>query len=127
MGEPKNLNTLRRFASEKMQKVGLFETPRLFCDLYCLEPGQAQKAHSHGDADKVYLVLDGRAHVQVGSDRYDLGPQEAMLAPAGTDHGVSNPGPDRLVLYVFVAQDQPTSTPASSHSRGHEHEHGHRH
>jgi hypothetical protein len=46
--ETQNLNTLRRFAPEKMQKVGLFETPRLFCDLYCLEAGQAQKAHSHG-------------------------------------------------------------------------------
>lgn len=127
MGEAKNLNTLRRFAPEKMQKVGLFETARLFCDLYCLEPGQAQKAHSHGDADKVYLVLDGRAHVQVGPDRYDLGPQEAVLAPAGADHGVSNPGPDRLVLYVFVAQNQSGSPSPSSQSHGHEHGHGHRH
>jgi len=111
MGNAKNLNELRRFAPEKMQKVGLFETPRLFCDLYCLEAGQTQKAHSHGDADKVYLVLDGRAQVQVGADRYDLGLQEAVLAPAGSDHGVSNPGPGRLVLYVFVAQS-PSSSPA---------------
>ena len=123
MGEVKNLTTLRRFAPEKMQKVGLFETPRLFCDLYCLEPGQTQKAHSHGDADKVYLVLDGRAQVQVGSDRYDLAPQEAVLAPAGSDHGVSNPGPGRLTLYVFVAQSQ-SAAPSSS---GHSHEHDHRH
>lgn len=128
MGNMKNLTTLRRFAAEKMQKVGLFETPRLLCDLYCLEPGQAQKAHSHGDADKVYLVLDGRAQIQVGSDRYELGPQEAVLAPAGSDHGVSNPGPERLVLYVFVAQS-PAAAPSSGggHSHGHDHGHGHRH
>lgn len=123
----KDLNVLRRFAPEKMQKVGLFETPRLFCDLYCLEAGQAQKAHSHGDADKVYLVLDGQAHIQVGGDRYDLGPQEAVLAPAGSDHGVSNPGPGRLVLYVFVAQTPSTSPAKGSHSHGHEHGPGHRH
>lgn len=127
MTEVKNLNTLRRFASEKMQKVGLFSTPRLFCDLYCLEAGQTQKAHSHGDADKVYLVLDGRAEIQVGSGRYDLGPQEAVLAPAGSDHGVSNPGPGRLVLYVFVAQSPPESAAPSSPSHGHGHEHGHGH
>ncbi len=129
MGDVKKLTTLRRFAPEKMQKVGLFETPRLFCDLYCLEPGQAQKAHSHGDADKVYLVLDGRAQVQVGADRYDLGPQDAILAPAGSDHGVSNPGPERLVLYVFVAQNQPLASSSGGHSHGHGHDHGpgHRH
>jgi mannose-6-phosphate isomerase-like protein (cupin superfamily) len=131
MGNLKKLNELRQFAPEKMQKVGLFETPRLFCDLYCLEVGQAQKAHSHGDADKVYLVLDGRAQIQVGGDRFDLGPQEAVMAPAGSDHGVSNPGPGRLVLYVFVAQSPSTSpaegSPSHGHGHGHEHGHGHRH
>jgi mannose-6-phosphate isomerase-like protein (cupin superfamily) len=128
MGEAKNLNALRRFAAEKMQKVGLFETPRLFCDLYCLEAGQAQKAHSHADADKVYLVLEGRAQIQVGADRYEAGPQEAVLAPAGTDHGVSNPGPGRAVLYVFVAQSPSYATSSGGqHGHGHDHGHGHRH
>jgi mannose-6-phosphate isomerase-like protein (cupin superfamily) len=129
MGEIRKLSALQRFSPEKMQKVGLFETPRLFCDLYCLEAGQAQKAHSHGDADKVYLVLEGRAQVQVGADRLDLGPQEAVIAPAGADHGVSNPGPGRLLLYVFVAQS-PAAAPSSggsSHEHGHDHGHGHGH
>jgi mannose-6-phosphate isomerase-like protein (cupin superfamily) len=129
MGEIKKLSGLQRFSPEKMQKVGLFETPRLFCDLYCLEAGQAQKAHSHGDADKVYLVLEGRAQVHVGADRLDLGPQEAVIAPAGADHGVSNPGPGRLVLYVFVAQSPEAGGASRGQGHGHEHghEHGHRH
>jgi len=37
----------KTFSSEKMQKVNLFETDNLFCDLYCLRPGQAQKPHTH--------------------------------------------------------------------------------
>lgn len=133
MADVKKLPALQRFLPEKMQKVGLFETPRLYCDLYCLEAGQAQKAHSHGDADKVYLVLEGRAQVQVGADRVELGPQEAVMAPAGSDHGVSNPGPGRLVLYVFVAQNSspaPAAGGASrehAHGHGHDHGHGHRH
>ena len=32
-----------RFGPEKMTKVNLFESSRMFCDLYCLEPGQVQK------------------------------------------------------------------------------------
>jgi len=127
MTDVKDLNALRRFASDKMQKVGLFETPRMFCDLYCLEPGQAQKAHSHGEADKVYLVLEGRARVQVGSDQMDVGPQQVVLAPSGSDHGVTNPGPGRLILYVFMARnasDEPRPASANKHDdHGHDHRH----
>jgi len=131
MTDVKDLNALRRFASDKLQKVGLFETPRMFCDLYCLEPGQAQKAHSHGEADKVYLVLEGRARVQVGSDQVDVGPQQAVLAPSGSDHGVTNPGPGPLILYVFMARntsEEPRSAGGHKHDdHGHDHGHGHRH
>ena len=125
MAEVKDLNGLRRFAADKMQKVGLFETPRMFCDLYCLEPGQTQKAHSHGEADKVYLVLEGRAQIQVGPDRFEVGLRQAVLAPAGLDHGVVNAGAERLVLYVFVAQNSGGGVPPSK--AGHDHDHGHRH
>ncbi len=50
-----------RFAAEKMKKNNLFTTDRLFCDVYCFEPGQEQQAHSHAGSDKVYYVLSGTA------------------------------------------------------------------
>jgi hypothetical protein len=64
----------RRFSPEKMQKVSLFATPRLFCDLYCLEPNQSQKTHSHEGSDKVYVVLEGRGSFQVGEENEEIGP-----------------------------------------------------
>jgi oxalate decarboxylase/phosphoglucose isomerase-like protein (cupin superfamily) len=45
------------FAEEKMQKNALFDSARLFYDVYCLLPGQAQKVHAHDASDKVYYVL----------------------------------------------------------------------
>src|SRR5262249_34530599 len=51
----------RRFAPEGLQKLNLFQTPRFFADVYCLEVGQEQKAHAHEGSDKVYCVLEGRA------------------------------------------------------------------
>ena len=48
----------RRFDAAKLQKINLFETERFFLDVYCLEPGQAQKAHAHAGSDKVYAVLE---------------------------------------------------------------------
>ena len=34
------------FAAAKMAKNNLFESERMFCDVYCLEPGQAQRVHA---------------------------------------------------------------------------------
>jgi quercetin dioxygenase-like cupin family protein len=94
---------VRRFDAAKMQKINLFETSRFFCDVYCLEPGQAQKPHRHDDADKVYAVLEGEVAVRVGEETATLRAGEAVLAPAGADHGVDNPGPGRAALLVFMA------------------------
>jgi hypothetical protein len=53
MIEVKSFAALRRFSPEKLQKLNLFETERFFCDVYCLEPGQEQKAHAHPGSDKL--------------------------------------------------------------------------
>lgn len=94
---------VRRFDPAKMQKVGLFETPRFFCDVYCLEPGQAQKPHRHEGADKVYAVLEGQVVARVGEESAAMAAGAAVLAPAGVDHGIENPGPGRAALLVFMA------------------------
>jgi len=57
----KNIQNETRFSAEKMQKVTLFETKNFFCDVYGLEPGQEQKAHSHAGSDKIYCVIEGSA------------------------------------------------------------------
>ncbi len=98
-----SLDSLRRFDPSKMRKNNLFETPRFFCDLYCLEPGQSQPAHSHEREDKLMLVLEGAGRLRAGEEERTLGKGEAMLAPAGEAHGVANDGPERLVVLVFMA------------------------
>ena len=95
--------SVRRFAADKLQKLNLFETPRFFADIYCLEPGQEQTPHAHDDADKVYAVLEGRALVRVGDEERELTPQQAALAPGGQPHGVRDTSAERLVLLVFMA------------------------
>jgi len=93
----------RRFDPAKLQKLNLFQTPRFFCDVYCLAPGQAQRVHRHEAADKVYAVLEGEVVVQVGEERRTLVAGDAVLAPAGLDHGVENAGPGQAALLVFMA------------------------
>jgi len=92
-----------QFALEKMKKNGLFETDRLFCDLYCFEPGQAQAPHTHEGSDKIYFVVQGTGRFQIGQEERELREDEVAMAPSGLRHGVANPGPERLVLLVFMA------------------------
>lgn len=99
----KDVRASRRFSAEKMQKMNLFETDRMFVDVYCLEPGQAQKVHAHAGADKVYFILEGRGRFRVGEEERDLESGQAVLAPAGLDHGVTNASGQGLVLLVFMA------------------------
>ena len=101
----KVLNVLESidFSSEKMKKVGLFDTDNFFCDIYCLEPGQFQKVHSHEGSDKVYYVLEGQGKVTVGVEEKELAQNEVTMAPSGEDHGVVNHTEDKLVMLVFMA------------------------
>ena len=91
------------FSPEKMKKVNLFDTERMFCDVYGLNPGQEQTAHAHAGSDKVYYVIEGTGHFRVGDAERVVGSGTAILAPAGASHAVRNPGPDPLSVLVFMA------------------------
>jgi len=94
---------VRKFDAAKMQKINLFETERFFCDVYCLEPGQAQKTHAHAGSDKVYAVLEGSVTAQVAGEERELQPGETVLAPAGSEHGIVNRSAARAAVLVFMA------------------------
>lgn len=99
----KDVRRLAAFAPDKLKKVNLFETERMFCDVYGLEPGQAQAGHVHDGSDKVYFVLDGEGIFTVDGQEQTLGPGHAIFAPAGSQHAVRNAAHDRLSLLVFMA------------------------
>lgn len=103
----KHLSELRGFSPDKLQKHNLFETDRFFLDVYCLQPGQAQKPHAHPASDKVYVVLEGRCRFRVGPDEATHGEGAAVFAPAGSEHGVENPGPQSARLLVMMTPPPP--------------------
>jgi quercetin dioxygenase-like cupin family protein len=86
-----------------MCKNNVFDSERMFCDVYCFEAGQTQVAHAHAGSDKIYYVLSGTAEIQIGDETRRLGPGGAAHAAPGEPHGVTNPGPGRLSLLVFMA------------------------
>lgn len=96
-----------RFSADRMAKIALGATPRVHLDLYALEPGQAQKVHTHDDQDKVYVVLEGRGRITVGAAEETLEPGEAIVAAAGVPHGVVNDSGQRLLMLVLVSPPPP--------------------
>ena len=97
------------FSDDKMKKVNLYESPLLFCDVYCLKPGQSQKPHTHPANDKVYYALTGTCHIILGDDAEPLPPGHVAVAPAGVVHGVENRSEVDATLLVVMAPNPNTT------------------
>jgi mannose-6-phosphate isomerase-like protein (cupin superfamily) len=110
----RDLAALASFSPDKMTKVNLFDSPRMFCDLYCLEPGQAQAPHAHAESDKVYVVTTGRAVATLGDEEVEVGPGQAVLAAPGVRHGIANRTPERCVVLVFMTPKPPSGGQAAN-------------
>ena len=96
-----------KYQADKMAKIALASTPRAQLDLYCLEPGQSQKIHAHDGQDKIYVVLEGRGRFALDGADQVLEVGEALVAAAGSQHGVVNDSGKRLLLLVFMAPPPP--------------------
>ena len=97
-----DIRKLKQFKAEKMTKVGLVDSPRMFCDLYCLLPGQEQRVHAHADSDKVYYVLEGAPTIVIGDEERRLAPGGIAHAAPGIRHGVRNDSDTGAVCLVFM-------------------------
>ncbi len=94
---------LTQFSDVKMNKIDLYESPRLFYDVYCLQPGQSQKPHKHDGNDKIYHALTGTCHVQLGDEIRPLTAGHVAVAPAGQIHAVENRSDEPATLLVIMA------------------------
>ena len=92
-----------KVATDKMAKIGLAGTERTQLDLYCVAPGQSQSPHRHESEDKIYYVIEGAGRFRVGETEERLEAGEAVVAPAGVDHGLVNDGAALLLVLVVVA------------------------
>ncbi len=97
------LSELIRYQPDKMAKVDVAASAHLMCGLNCFEPGQAQKAHAHAGADKLYYVLEGSGEFTVGEEKRTLGQGELLYVPEDVEHGVVNTSNGRLAVLIVIA------------------------
>jgi len=65
-------------------------------------PGAEQRAHSHEDAEQVYVIVRGHGRMQVAGDVQEVAEGDLVFIPPGTAHGIRNDGSETLV-YVSAA------------------------
>jgi quercetin dioxygenase-like cupin family protein len=92
-----------KFNPDKFSKTTLFQSKQLMLGLNCFESGQTQQVHTHTDQDKFYYVIEGEGEFVVGGDTFKAGIGVTIWAAAGSEHGVTNTGDQRLVLLVGIA------------------------
>jgi quercetin dioxygenase-like cupin family protein len=99
----KNASELAQFSPEKMGKANIARGETLFAGLNCFEPGQEHAPHAHAGQDKLYVVLEGEAEIQVGEGRERVAPGAVAFAPSGVVHSIRNCGAGRLVVLAVLA------------------------
>ena len=92
-----------------MGKSTLFESPRLLVGLNAFEPGQAHPLHAHAGMDKVYQVVEGSGLFLLDGREVAMQAGDVLVAPDGVPHGVSNPGPGRLLVLAILAPGPKTA------------------
>jgi transcriptional regulator with XRE-family HTH domain len=67
------------------------------------EPGGStgDETYTHGDSEELLLVLEGRVHLQLGDESYDLASGDSVHYRSSTPHRISNPGAETAEV-VFV-------------------------
>jgi mannose-6-phosphate isomerase-like protein (cupin superfamily) len=66
-------------------------------------PGAEQRAHSHEEAEQVYVIVRGRGRMEVAGDVEEVGEGDLVFIPPATQHGIVNDGPETLVYVSAVS------------------------
>jgi len=93
---------LAAFRPDRMAKADLVRGSRLFLGLNCFEAGQAQKLHTHPEADKFYFIVQGKARMTVGEVTRVVEAGMVVWAPADVPHGVEE-ALERTVMLIGMA------------------------
>ncbi|PKB71124.1 MAG: hypothetical protein BZY87_07305 [SAR202 cluster bacterium Io17-Chloro-G6] len=67
-----------------------------------IEPEARVTTHIHPDTEEAMIILEGQLEAVLGDQVVDLGPGDAVLAPAGEKHGfVNRSGAKAVLLATF--------------------------
>ncbi len=81
---------------------GTFDARNLLVMWTVMRPRGQQRGHAHAGSEQLYVILSGKARMQVRDERQVLSGGAAVYVPPSTPHSIANAGTDDLV-YITAA------------------------
>lgn len=88
------------FSEAQANKVSLSSGEHCRVTLWCIEPGQEIRPHTHA-GDHVWVVQEGEGAFLSAAEEHAVGPGSVIFAPAGEVHGMR--ARNRLVFVSVTA------------------------
>ncbi len=90
-----------KLKGDPAEYLEFLKVPALSCGIYSLAAGSKDMQAPH-DEDEVYLVLTGKARMQLGDEEREVGPGSLLYVSASTEHSFFEIEED-MTLMVFFA------------------------
>jgi mannose-6-phosphate isomerase-like protein (cupin superfamily) len=68
---------------------------------YCIPAGGTDEQEPHSE-DEIYVVTAGRATLESGGDRAEVGPGSVVYVPAGEQHRFTGISEDLATIVIFA-------------------------
>ena len=90
-----------KLKGEAVEYLEFLNVPALTCGIYFLAAGSTDMQAPH-DEDEVYVVLSGRARMQLGEEERGVGPGSLLYISATTAHSFFEIEEDMTLLVIFA-------------------------
>jgi len=82
-----NAMALKQFSEQKFNPVSVYATEQMKVIVAYFRKGQFIPVHTPG-VDVVFCILEGRAELVAGDQRFNVGPHDLVVVPRGTKRGI---------------------------------------
>ena len=90
-----------KLEGKPVEYLEFLKVPALSCGVYHLKAGSKDMQAPHDD-DEVYLVLSGKARMQLGEEEREVGPGSLLYVQAATEHSFFEIEEDMTLLVFFA-------------------------
>jgi quercetin dioxygenase-like cupin family protein len=97
-----NFNDLKKFSSEQLTNVNLFDGEAFYGRLLCFARGNVVPYHKHEHTDEVFDVLEGEGTILIDGREMRGVPGTILYVPAGIEHGFRADGTAQWVVRETV-------------------------
>ena len=99
----RKVTDLVHFEDDAARTEILYETPRLFSQVVCVQGSQGIGPMSDASSDGIVVVLAGEIATQVGKTRARMRQWESALVPAGEELTLRNASEEPSVVLLVLA------------------------